>query len=365
MDDNVRGGDADATSTERVLKRKVKNSRTNLFEWVKYRCHLGDGFFLCECPTSFDNETVSLQVLLANILSVHPKAASRFEITHATPSGHSSDEFMAPTSQHCSLWVRTLKKAVAQSMQLDSISPTPLDLLSSLRPPHSFQTNTTAHPKQSLKIDIPCRNSSNNAMDATKLSTESPSIPTPRCHPDDTPSSAPDIQTSPPSLTHPSLASAMHEPDKDSSPPDASSPVLVHRSAVSQQTPSEHEAEEQLGILVRVEGVLKQLETENKLYLQRETQLRHELANLQDSMRLMDVERQELLTQLRDVTTEREEWKAMARRKQADMTQLRDDLQLARDEIRLLTNEQLRLHHRNKDLAVHVQRLDTLVYGKF
>ncbi|RHY10169.1 hypothetical protein DYB25_011699 [Aphanomyces astaci] len=228
MDDNVRGGDADATSTERVLKRKVKNSRTNLFEWVKYRCHLGDGFFLCECPTSFDNETVSLQVLLANILSVHPKAASRFEITHATPSGHSSDEFMAPTSQHCSLW-----------------------------------------------------------------------------------------------------------------------------------------AEEQLGILVRVEGVLKQLETENKLYLQRETQLRHELANLQDSMRLMDVERQELLTQLRDVTTEREEWKAMARRKQADMTQLRDDLQLARDEIRLLTNEQLRLHHRNKDLAVHVQRLDTLVYGKF
>ncbi|RHY90978.1 hypothetical protein DYB35_003704 [Aphanomyces astaci] len=222
-----------------------------------------------------------------------------------------------------------------------------------------------AHPKQSLKIDIPCRNSSNNAMDAAKLSTESPSIPTPRCHPDDTRASTPDIQTSPPSLTHPSLASSMHEPDKDSSPPDASSPVLVHRSAVSQQTPSEHEAEEQLGILVRVEGVLKQLETENKLYLQRETQLRHELANLQDSMRLMDVERQELLTQLRDVTTEREEWKAMARRKQADMTQLRDDLQLARDEIRLLTNEQLRLHHRNKDLAVHVQRLDTLVYGKF
>lgn len=47
------------------------------------------------------------------------------------------------------------------------------------------------------------------------------------------------------------------------------------------------------------------------------------------------------------------------------MTQLRDELQIAKDEVRLLTNEQLRLAHRNRDLAVHVQRLDTLVYGKF
>ncbi|CAK4078693.1 unnamed protein product [Aphanomyces euteiches] len=153
--------------------------------------------------------------------------------------------------------------------------------------------------------------------------------------------------------------------DAETSPSECSEESNKASVAARRYTPSEAEAEEQLGILVRVEGALKQLEVENKLSLQRETSLRHELVNLQDSMRLLNLEKQELLTQLRDVTAEREEWKAIARRKQDELTQLRDDLQVAKDEIRLLTNEQLRLTHRNRDLAVHVQRLDTLVYGKF
>ncbi|ETW09723.1 hypothetical protein H310_00216 [Aphanomyces invadans] len=372
------GGDADEASAKRVLKRKVKNPRTNLFEWVKYRCHVGDGFFLCE-KFSPDTETASLRVLLANILSVHPKAASRFEITHATPNGHISTEFMAPTTQHCALWVRTLKEAIAEAVQVNStttscsVPPTTQQeqppLQQKLPPLESQQINTPHALLSSAQSAINCQSSNAVSTDNFKISSGTFQPPTGRpdlaseeisTHLRAKEHCPPVLALRPPSASTLSPTPVSNEPNPVTIPSRHSTPP-----AVSQLTASEHEAEEQLGILVRVESVLKQLELENKLCLERETQLRQELANMQDSMRLMEMERQELLTQLRDVTTEREEWKAVARRKQSEMTQVRDDLQIARDEIRLLTNEQLRLHHRNKDLAVHVQRLDTLVYGKF
>ncbi|KAF0745677.1 hypothetical protein Ae201684P_011094 [Aphanomyces euteiches] len=340
----------DEAQTERILKRKVKNARTNLFEWTKCRCLVVEEHFVCE---EMSNTNVKrMEILLANILAIHPKAASRFEVTHATSNGHETDEFMAPTPQHCQLWMRQLKQAVAAS--LNTTRPT--------SPIANSKSSRLRHDLPRLKIPSPLTSpiKSMHLQDDSKDS----------------------MEKSPPSEGHISLDEARHLDDTTLMDPQHDKPLLPWKDAETspsecseesnkasvaarRYTPSEAEAEEQLGILVRVEGALKQLEVENKLSLQRETSLRHELVNLQDSMRLLNLEKQELLTQLRDVTAEREEWKAIARRKQDELTQLRDDLQVAKDEIRLLTNEQLRLTHRNRDLAVHVQRLDTLVYGKF
>ncbi|KAF0690343.1 Aste57867_18274 [Aphanomyces stellatus] len=304
------GAAADDACMDRVLKRKVKNNRTNLFEWVKHRCHLADGFFRCDSAT--DARILPLQVMLANIISVQPKAASRFSITHATSTGHESDEFMAPTSQHCQRWVRQLQVAITKSLE---IGPPPAGSAArhaassasvptsrrecaaphtTFMPPRAFPAVAPAPDLASLKVDtsrhpddtfFTSRQTADTArhpclpfqQDESKLPLPPAQIPTAWHH-----NPAEDVAGMP--ISNPAASKTSSSGHASSTEDDGG--------GARKYSASEVEAEEQLGILVRVEGALKQLETDNKRSLERETALRHELANLQDSMQLLTLEKQ-------------------------------------------------------------------------
>ncbi|OQR81198.1 hypothetical protein THRCLA_23411, partial [Thraustotheca clavata] len=188
---------------------------------------------------------------------------SRFEVVHA----QGTDEFMAPTPQHCQWWVQELH---TQCRSLQALSLT----------------------KNEAKMDF-------DLFDAM-LSTIKPT-------------------------TSPKLAKSWGSVSAGSSPEDntearkqvAVAPLAIENKATSPVVPrwTENEAEAQLDILVRVEGALKQLEGENKAAMARETELRQEIANLKDSVRLVNAEKEELLTQLRELALERDEWKGIARQK--------------------------------------------------
>ncbi|OQR86529.1 hypothetical protein ACHHYP_10470 [Achlya hypogyna] len=319
MDDDV----------EQTLKRKVQNDHTKLFEWVKYKCALLGADVLLDPVDSDDALPTTYRIPLDQIRNVQTKAGSRFEIIHHDHCGVKiREEFMAPTPQHCQRWV-----SVLQAKLLAPRSPVGRAAVRAVSP-HEMPRQIEAK----ADVDLEKYDAMLSAIEAT----------------------SPPLAKSWGSVRPASTKSIPDDTaDVECKVPKAETPLL------RRWTASENDAEEQLDILVRVESALKQLELDNKAAAARETELRQQVANLHDSVRLVTAEKQEALTQLREVAQERDEWMGIARQKQDEVTQLRDELQNARDEVRLLTNEQMRLHHRNRDLAVHVQRLDTLVYGKF
>ncbi|EQC29490.1 hypothetical protein SDRG_12738 [Saprolegnia diclina VS20] len=347
----------DDKDVETTLKRKVKNERTNLFEWVKYKCLLhGPDLLLDPCDLD-DALPATYRIALDKVHSVQTKAGSRFEIAHTTASHGSRvrEEFMAPTPQHCSRWVASLQAKVLRAQADVAETPAMTRSMATLS-----ASPAMAHARRHERMQV----ASTTPLDLDKLDgmlsvIEATSPKLAKSWGSVRPASTKSIPDDEP----PKQPTLHHEVDEQLKP------TLHHEGnetpLARRWTASEHDASEQLDILVRVETALKQLELDNKAALSRETELRQELANAHDAMRLASAETQELATQLREVATERDEWKLVARQKQDEVTQLRDELQIAKDEVRLLTNEQLRLAHRNRDLAVHVQRLDTLVYGKF
>ncbi|DAZ92999.1 TPA: hypothetical protein N0F65_011496 [Lagenidium giganteum] len=123
--------------------------------------------------------------------------------------------------------------------------------------------------------------------------------------------------------------------------------------------------QQELHILMRVESALRQLEREKAQARERELQLTHEVQALQDALRVKDAERKFMEEQFAQLAMEKEEWKQAADRAQQALGQMEDELLIAREESQLLSSEQSRLKHQNKELLTHVHRLDSLVYGRF
>ncbi|KDO24744.1 hypothetical protein SPRG_10278 [Saprolegnia parasitica CBS 223.65] len=299
----------DDTDVEQTLKRKVKNERTNLFEWVKYKCLLhGPDLLLDPCDVE-DALPGTYRIALDHVVSVQTKAGSRFELVHTTASHgrRTREEFMAPTPQHCTRWVASLQAKVLR-VQAD-VAETPRRSMAT----HAASP-AIAHEQRHERMEV----ATTTPLDLDKL----------------------DGMLSVIEATSPTLAkswgsvrpaSTKSLPDDDETPKPTvrcevdEVPKPTARQAVDETplarrwTASEHDASEQLDILVRVESALKQLELDNKAALQREADLRQELANANDTVRLSSAEKQELAAQLREVAAERDEWKAVARQKQDEV----------------------------------------------
>ncbi len=276
---------------DQTLKLKVKNERTALFEWIKYRCAVYD-----HCLLMDDDNGHVVRIPQGNLVAVYMKTGSRFELVHNDKGLIIKDELMAPTPQHCQRWIEHLKKCMCEkpSSPVRSrdtvILPTPLAIATKVTLEENRQQIAECEYVEETKPASPVPDKN---LDSLKPVSKKSCIED-------------DIEK-PPLRTVQSLKSP------------AVSPL------VNDWKKSGDDAKEQLDILVRVESALKQLELKNKSAMQRETDLRQEVESLHDSLRLAMVEKKELMSQLQDITTERDEWKTLARNRQDEVAEFSDD----------------------------------------
>ncbi|DAZ92755.1 TPA: hypothetical protein N0F65_000580, partial [Lagenidium giganteum] len=338
------------------LRRKVRNADTELLEWVRCTCVLAATGELLVYGSTADgedegdaamNEQLRRIDVVREMLSIEQKKKNktRCVLVLADPAnGHAcvEEELMAPSARLCHEFVLAVLAAQQSARRKHSM------LAGAVRAVETTNTVTSRRIlDEARKTMANAVHTNNTAMQRSQIKRAAAS------------------STAAAARATAAINRLRARENEDSLDVD-----LPGRRAGERWRPSAYSAtgagggsqtpQQELHILMRVESALRQLEREKAQARERELQLTHEVQALQDALRVKDAERKFMEEQFAQLAMEKEEWKQAADRAQQALGQMEDELLIAREESQLLSSEQSRLKHQNKELLTHVHRLDSL-----
>ena len=128
---------------------------------------------------------------------------------------------------------------------------------------------------------------------------------------------------------------------------------------------SVQDSQEQFNILTRLENVLIASEKEKERSSNLVLELRKDLTEKSDRLRLAEVENQELKSKVMSTLQDRASMKETLTEYRVELDRLRSQVSMAKQEVFMSTRETSRLQQEKKCMSQDLKRLDKIVYGRF